>query len=152
MYLFPVEFLTIPLDKICIIHCRSSTFVWRMSPIWRSPSVFRLRRDVNLSWSATCTTGMHISQFTSLMNIYNHILIFLSKLLASLMRSYFPKCTSGASLHILSKLYDVPDGFYLLPLLGSVLLNLRLPKGGCCSLSDDLSFLFTWECTIISFL
>ena len=36
---------------------------------------------------------------------------FLSKSLASLM-NYFPKRTSGASLHTLSKLYDVPVGFY----------------------------------------
>ena len=36
---------------------------------------------------------------------------FLSKLLASLMRNYFPKRTSGAPLHTLSKLYDVPVGF-----------------------------------------
>ena len=35
----------------------------------------------------------------------------LSKLLASLMRNYFPKRPSGAPLHILSKLYDVRVGF-----------------------------------------
>ena len=35
----------------------------------------------------------------------------LSKLLASLMRNYFPKRPSGAPLHTLSKLYDVPVGF-----------------------------------------
>ena len=34
----------------------------------------------------------------------------LSKLLASLMENYFPK-RSGAPLHTLSKLYDVPVGF-----------------------------------------
>ena len=39
----------------------------------------------------------------------------LSKLLASLMRNYFPKRPSGAPLHTLSKLYDVPDGFVLPP-------------------------------------
>ena len=37
--------------------------------------------------------------------------LFLSKLLASLMRNYFPKRTSGTALHTLSKLYDVPVGF-----------------------------------------
>ena len=37
--------------------------------------------------------------------------VFLSKLLASLMRNYFPICTSVAPLHTLSKLYDVPVGF-----------------------------------------
>ena len=31
--------------------------------------------------------------------------------LASLMRNYFPKRPSGAPLHTLSKLYDVPVGF-----------------------------------------
>ena len=36
---------------------------------------------------------------------------FLSKLLASLMRNCFPKRTSGAPLHTLSKLYDVPVSF-----------------------------------------
>ena len=35
----------------------------------------------------------------------------LSKLLASLMGNFFPKGHSGASLHTLSKLYDVPVGF-----------------------------------------
>ena len=37
----------------------------------------------------------------------------MSKLLASLMRNYFPKRPSGAPLHTLSKLYDVPVGFVL---------------------------------------
>ena len=36
--------------------------------------------------------------------------LFLSKLLASLMRDYFSKRTSGAPLHTLSKSYDVPVG------------------------------------------
>ena len=65
----------------------------------------------------------------------------LSKLLASLMRNYFPKRPSGAPLHTLSKLYDVPVGFVLPPALfwGWILLILRSPKGGCCSISDDLS-------------
>ena len=35
----------------------------------------------------------------------------MSKLLATLMRNYFPKRPSGAPLHTLSKLYDVPVGF-----------------------------------------
>ena len=39
---------------------------------------------------------------------------FLSKLLASLIRN-FPKRTSGAPLHTLSKLYDVPVGFVTPP-------------------------------------
>ena len=33
------------------------------------------------------------------------------KLLASLMKNYFPKRPSGAPLHTLSKLYDVPVGY-----------------------------------------
>ena len=65
----------------------------------------------------------------------------LSKILASLMRNYFPKRPSGAPLHTLSKLYDVPVGFVTPPPLfwGWILLILRSPKGGCCSISDDLS-------------
>ena len=39
------------------------------------------------------------------------LFVFWSKLLAFLMRNYFPKRTSGAPLHTLSKLYDVPVGF-----------------------------------------
>ena len=35
----------------------------------------------------------------------------MSKLLASLMSNYFPKRPSGALLHTLSKLYDIPVGF-----------------------------------------
>ena len=41
----------------------------------------------------------------------------MSKLLASLMRNYFPKRPSGAPLHTLSKLYDVPVGFVTPPIL-----------------------------------
>ena len=65
----------------------------------------------------------------------------MSKLLASLMRNYFPKRPSGAPLHTLSKLYNVPVGFVTPPPLfwGWILLILRSPKGGCCSISDDLS-------------
>ena len=37
------------------------------------------------------------------------------KLLASLMRNYFPKWPSGAPLHTLSKLYDVPVGYVTPP-------------------------------------
>ena len=39
----------------------------------------------------------------------------MSKLLASLMRNHFPKRPSGAPLHTLSKLYDVPVGFVTPP-------------------------------------
>ena len=68
----------------------------------------------------------------------------MSKLLASLMRNYFPKRPSGEPLHTLSKLYDVPIGFVNTPPLfwGCVLLYLRSPKGGCCSISDDLPCFF----------
>ena len=38
-------------------------------------------------------------------------IIFLSKLLASMRRNYFPKRTSGSPLHTLSKLCDVTVGF-----------------------------------------
>ena len=67
----------------------------------------------------------------------------MSKLLASLMRNYFPKRPLGAPLHTLSKIYDVPVGYVTPPPLfwGWILLTgiLRSPKGGCCSISDDLS-------------
>ena len=63
---------------------------------------------------------------------------FLSKLLASLMRNYFPKGTSGASLHTLFISYDVPVGFVSPLFLSSVLLWLRSLKGGCCSISACL--------------
>ena len=43
------------------------------------------------------------------------VFCLLSKLLASLMRNYFPKRPSGAPLHTLSKLYDVPVGFVTPP-------------------------------------
>ena len=65
----------------------------------------------------------------------------MSKLLASLIRNYFPKRSWGTLLHTLSKLYDVPVGFVNPPphLWGCVLLYLQPPKGGCCSITDDLS-------------
>ena len=52
------------------------------------------------------------------------------------MRNYFPERTSAAPLHTLSKLYDVPVGF-----VSPSFVHLRSPKGGCCSISDDLSCL-----------
>ena len=56
------------------------------------------------------------------------------------MRNYFPKRPSGAPLHTLSKLYDVPVGFVPPPLFMRLnIAFLRSPKGGCCSISDDLS-------------
>ena len=62
----------------------------------------------------------------------------------SLMRNYFPKRPSGAPLHTLSKLYDVPVGFVTPPppILRLNIAFLRSPKGGCCSISDDLSCSF----------
>ena len=70
----------------------------------------------------------------------------LSILLASLMRNYFPKRPSGALIHTLSKLYDVPVGFLTPPppFWGCVLLYSWSPKGGCCSISDDLSCSLTF--------
>ena len=66
--------------------------------------------------------------------------------------NYFPKRPSGAPLHTLSKLYDVTVGF-VAPLLiwDSVLLYLRSPKGGFCSISDDLSCscpVHLWDCLL----
>ena len=49
------------------------------------------------------------------------------------------KRPSGAPLHIWSKLYDFPIGFVPPLFWGCVLPHLRLPKGGCCSITDDLS-------------
>ena len=56
------------------------------------------------------------------------------------MRNYIPKRPSDAPPHTLSKLCDVSVGFMTPPIWGSVLLYLRSPKGGCCSISDDLSW------------
>ena len=62
------------------------------------------------------------------------------KILASLMKNYFPKRPSDAPLHTLSKLYDVSVGFVTPPLIWySIFLYLRSLKGGCCLISDDLS-------------
>ena len=55
------------------------------------------------------------------------------------MRNYFPKRQSGAPLHTLSKLYDNPVDFVTPPILRLNIAFLRSPKGGCCSISDDLS-------------
>ena len=42
--------------------------------------------------------------------------------------------------HCFVKLFNVPVGFVpASPILSCVLLYLRSPKGGCCSISDDLS-------------
>ena len=56
------------------------------------------------------------------------------KLLASPMRNNFPKQPFSVPLYTLSKLYDVPVGFFFgppPPIRGSILLYLRSPKGGC---------------------
>ena len=65
----------------------------------------------------------------------------MSKLLASLMRNYFPKRPSGAPLHTLPKIIWCSCWFWTPPPLfwGWIFLILRSPKGGCCSISDDLS-------------
>ena len=64
------------------------------------------------------------------------------------MRISFPKRPSGAQLHALSKLYDALVGF-VAPSFDSVLLYMRSPNGGCCSISDDLSC--SCKFTLISF-
>ena len=73
----------------------------------------------------------------------------LSELLASLMKYYFLKRPSGATLHTLSKLYDVLIGF-VPPLFFwvCVLLYLLSPQGGCCSISDDV-YLLTYLLDLI---
>ena len=60
------------------------------------------------------------------------------------MRNCFPKRLLGAPFRTLSKLYDVPVGFVHPRFWGCVLLYLRSPKGGCCSISDDLSCFGLW--------
>ena len=69
--------------------------------------------------------------------------MFLSKLLVSLIRNYYLKRTSGAPLHTLSKLYDVPVGIVPHPLLRQCMAIFQSPKDGCCSISDDFSC--SWE-------
>ena len=54
----------------------------------------------------------------------------LSKLLASLMRNYFPKWPSGASLNILPNLYDVPVGLVLPPILRLCIALFAVAEGG----------------------
>ena len=56
-------------------------------------------------------------------------LVFLSKLLVSLIRNYYPKRTSGAPLHTLSKLYDVPVGIIPLPLLRQCMAIFAVAEG-----------------------
>ena len=56
------------------------------------------------------------------------------------MRNHFSKWPSGAPLHTLSKLYNVPVGFVTpLPILRLRIAYLWSPKVDCCSISDDLS-------------
>ena len=57
------------------------------------------------------------------------------------MRNYFPKRPSGAPLHTLSKLYDVPVGFVPPPhpILRLCIALFAVAEGGCCSISDDLT-------------
>ena len=65
------------------------------------------------------------------------------------MKNYFPKRPSGAPLHILSKLYDVPVGFEPPPILRLNIAYFEVAEGGCCSISDDLSCSFIKKCTEI---
>ena len=60
-----------------------------------------------------------------------------------MVRNNFPKLPSGAPLHTMCKLV----GFVPPPpplILGGALLYLRSLKGGCCSISDDLSCSFSF--------
>ena len=104
--------------------------------------------DIDSSVTAGVTNGFQGSimwnrycvklQAKLLLSIHN-VRTFFSKLWASLMRNKFPKLPSGAPLHTLSKLHDVAFGIVSLLFWGSVLLYLRSPKGGCYSISNDLS-------------
>ena len=71
-----------------------------------------------------------------------HTVRLLSILLSSLMRNDFPKRQSGAPLHTLSTFYMIFPLVLNTPTLFEavyVLLYLQSPKGGCYSISDDLS-------------
>ena len=65
----------------------------------------------------------------------------LSKLLASLMKNYFPKRPSGAPRHTLSKLNDVPVGFVNSSLIWRLWIALFAVAEGftVAPISDDLS-------------
>ena len=67
------------------------------------------------------------------MILKKQLLGFLSKLLASLMRNYFPKQPSVALRHTLSKLHDVLVGFVAPhpPPPEKCLLYMRSTKGVC---------------------
>ena len=82
--------------------------------------------------------------------------VFFVKIISIPDEELFSETYVGCTDHTLSKLYDVTVGFSSPPSLifwGSVLLDLRSPKGGCCSISDDLSCSFTryWEVLITYF-
>ena len=47
-------------------------------------------------------------------------------------------------------LYDVPAGFVTPLFWGCVLLYLRSPKGGCCSISDDMSCIVLQSVCIVN--
>ena len=102
---------------------------FKMKTLWNDIAYFVLLDTIYINFPTKMLLNVQTVQ------------VFLSKLLVSMMRNYFPKSPSVALLHTLSKLYDVLVGFVTCsprPQL-SVLLYLRPPKSGCCSISDDLS-------------
>ena len=74
----------------------------------------------------------------------NHVLVLFSKLLASLMRNYFPQRASGAPFHTLSKLYDAPVCFVSLPLLSQCIAIFTVAES-CLLLNIGWFVLFVWK-------
>ena len=69
----------------------------------------------------------------------------MSTLLASLMRNYFPKRPSGAPIHTLSNLYDVPVGFVTPPPILRLCIALFAVAEGWLLLDIGWFVLFNWH-------
>ena len=83
-------------------------------PKYKIPSYLNLIKDKGYSTIVIPRPFVLFKRPTFVASLTFHIFQLFglfSKLLASLMRNYFPKRPSGAPLHTLSKLYDVPIGF-----------------------------------------
>ena len=86
-------------------------------------------------YSKMYSFGMTLAIRTFKIYVNTNCSVYLSKLLASLMRNYFPKRPSGALPHTLSKLYYVPVGFVIPTFLRMYrFICGTSPKGDCCSI------------------
>ena len=115
---------------------------------------------LEIFWLILCNKCMYISAtaalyfkmysfgMTLVIICYYKLFGLLSKWLSSLMRNYFPKRPSGAPLPYFVKIIWCSRWFCNPPPLfwGSVLLYLRSPTDGCCSISDDLSCSCIYDC------